>query len=331
MLVSPTAENWVSEIYNRPACVQFFLVYAVFWLVLWVPASRAGRLTLVGAVALSAVSTFLVTLLIPLALVRLYVRRDRVSLAVAALLSGGLAVQMAGLALHLTNRDFTVPRYQPLWALKSFAIWAVPQSFEGYRMAHATGDVLLAANLPVVLLPWLGIGAVVYLAVRRVTNPSWLLAVVAAGHSAALCCMTIMSNGIVTQRYLVPVELLLFTAVAALLLPVAGRPPRLALAPLAVFAVLVLAASAANYRWDNTFRHRSPRWAGQVAKAKVACQVPGVREVLVRSGPEPYFSVVMVPCHELQKRGVWCEPTYCREVGLPPTRLQQPVRDPPVR
>ncbi len=165
MLFSPVAENVFAEVYNRPAALQFFVVYAVFWLMLWVPAGRPGRGVLVGVVGLSAFSTFLVVLFLPLAAVRVYARRDRTSVALLGMLTAGAALQMSGLVLGLTNRSFTTPRYEPAWALGSFVTWALPQSLLGYRWAHHTGDVAHTGNWLLVVLPWLPTAGAV--------GPSW--------------------------------------------------------------------------------------------------------------------------------------------------------------
>jgi hypothetical protein len=330
LLFAPVAENVLSEIYNRPATVQFFLAYAVFWLLVWVPERPVARLVLVGVVALSAVSTFLVVVFIPLALVRLYARRDRISAAVLGLLVAGASLQVAGLALGLTDRNFVVPRYEPVWALKSYVVWAVPQSMLGWRFTgNAIGGHLQVRYVALVLLSWALVAAVVVVAWRKLTRPAWLLAALAAAHSVALCSMTIMSNGDVTQRYLLPVEMLMFAALTALLLPsdrlASDRPRRRAraLAPLAALAVLVLVIGAFNYRWDDTYRHRAPYWTAQIDRAAAACQEPGAREVVVRSGPAPWYSLVTVPCHVL-RRSSWCQAPYCVQVGAPEPAVTPP-------
>jgi hypothetical protein len=135
--------------------------------------------------------------------------------------------------------------------------------------------------------------------------------------------MTIMSNGGVTQRYLMPVEMLLFTAIVALLVPAEGLRPAVTYAPIVAFTVLVLVVSAFNYRWTNTYRHDAPRWTDQVKLAAIECQQPGRREVSVRSGPRPWYSLVTVPCHALHGTS-WCQDPFCVEVGAP-----QPAADTP--
>ena len=352
LLFSPTAENFLSEIYNRPVCLQFFLVYALFWMLLWVPARRSGRWVLAVTVAVTAVSTFLVVILIPLAVVRLYARRDRWSFALAAFLIGGATLQVAGLYFDLTNRAFVEPRYEPFWALGAFFLWAVPHSMLGWRFTGLeVGDTVTSSSIVPQVVSYLLIAAVIVVSIRWIRRPRWVVAVVAALHSVAFCCMTIMSNGGITQRYLLPIEMFLFTALVALLTPgpakaVASTEPAVplprgagsdavaetvadpvaaptparrrlpALAPLAVFAVFVLVVSAFSYRWDNTFRHNSPNWNQQVDRAAAMCKQPGVREVVIRSGPEPYYSLVFVPCHVFN-RSNWCQEPYCRLVGTP--------------
>jgi hypothetical protein len=314
MLFAPTAENILSEIYNRPATIQFFIVYAVFWLLLWVPARPLGQAVLLLVVGLSAASTFLVVLFIPLAALRLYVRRDRISLALFGFLVAGAATQVAGLYFGLTNRAFVVPRYEPLWAVSSYVTWALPQSLLGFRLDNSGTAGLVRVAL--IGVPWLIVAAIACLAVRRVTRPAWLLAIVAAAHSVALACMTIMANGQVTQRYLLPVEMLLFTALVALLMP-SDRWSRVrAHVPLVVFTTFVLIVSGFNYRWHNTYRAQGPLWTEQVKLAAISCQAPGRREALVRSGPAPWYSLVRVPCHVLNKT-MACQDPYCVQIGAP--------------
>ncbi len=125
-----------------------------------------------------------------------------------------------------------------------------------------------------------------------------------------------MANGMITQRYLLPVEMLVVSALVALLAP-SDRAGRLAAhGPIAALAALVLVTGAVNYRWYDTNRARSPRWTDQVRRAAITCQIPGRSEVEIRSGPQPYFSLVTVPCHDLN-RELWCEPPFCVRIDGP--------------
>ena len=89
MLFAPVAENYLSEIYNRPACIHFFVMYALFWTILWVPGSAVGRSVAIVTVGISAFSSILAIGYIPLALLRVLVRRDRTGFAMLGLLVAG--------------------------------------------------------------------------------------------------------------------------------------------------------------------------------------------------------------------------------------------------
>jgi hypothetical protein len=225
-------------------------------------------------------------------------------------------MQISILALGFTDRSFATPRYDPGWALLSYVVWAVPHSLLGWRFAQNLTDHVHANQLWLITLPWMLIAIAIVLAMRRITRPRWVLAAVAFLHSVGLACMTIMANGQVTQRYLLPVEMLLFAAVVALLAPQVQLGVRwsAALTPLTVFAVFVLVLGALNYRWSNTHRAASPLWTEQIKRASASCESPDRREVVVRSGPQPFYSLVVVPCHVF-RHPRWCQPPFCAEIG----------------
>jgi hypothetical protein len=331
MLVAPVAENNQSEIYNRPVCLHLFAMYVLFWVVLWVPTRRTSQLIGVGVVGLAAGSTFLAIGFIPLALLRVFVRRDRTGVGMLAMLvvgavANGMLIQDGGGA----GRGVMYP--EPLVALWDYMIWGLPQSMLGFRAASGLNafhfptvqsvDVMAVVRtyIGVIALSWALVAAVVAVAAsRRVTRPVWLLAAVAAAHSVGLFCMMVMAQGN-EQRYLLPVELLLFAALTALLLPSVRFPTLRAHAPLVVFAVFVTVVSAFNYRWDNTYRANAPRWSDQVNRAAAACRLPGAQDVSVRSAPEPFGSLVFIPCRRLGTERPWgCAPPLCIPVNGPAT------------
>jgi hypothetical protein len=269
----------------------------------------------VATIAISVVSTFLLVIYIPLALLRWWARRDRMSFILVAVLSAGALIQASALIFDLTNRDFVSPRYNPVWALQSFVWWAVPHSMLGWRSAHSLDDNMHWNQLGLVALAWVIIIAALVLALRKVTQPKWLLAIVAGAHCVGLACMTIMSNGMITQRYLLPVEMLLFTALVALLIPADGPSRLRAQVPLVALACIVMVVSAFNYRHDQTWRHQGPLWTEQMKLAYASCQEHGRREVVVRSAAAPWYSLVRVPCHVFRTQR-WCEPPFCAEIGV---------------
>jgi hypothetical protein len=313
LLFSATAENWVSENHNRPATIHFFLVYTLLWLLLWRPASRSGRVTQVVLVVVTGLSTIVAVVFIPLALLRLWVLRDRLSLAMAAALAAAGVTQWAGLHFGLTSRPWSIARYEPLWAAQQLVSWAVPHSVLGWNfMFVAPGDPAFTIEaLWRASVAWLLVLAIVVCAFRRLTSPQWLLAAVAAVQACLYITMAISANGIVTQRYLMTFQMMLFTALVALLLPSDRLSARVAKLPIVAFAVLVVAIGAVNYRHNMTYRHIGPRWAEQIAGARQACANPRTKTAIVRAAPPPYTTVVKVPCHLLQVATFPCPDPYC--------------------
>jgi hypothetical protein len=314
MLVAPVAENSLSEIYNRPVCLHFFAMYALFWLFLWTPASRWGKGGLLATVGLTAFSTVLIIGYLPLAVLRAYVRRDRLSIWALVLTVAGSAAQISSVMGGVTGREHDGPRLEPLWALSTYAVWAVPRSILGYRATLPFNEAYfhygqaVRDHVVMIGLAWLVVFGLVLAAVlgarRGFLRPNWLLASAAAGYSVWLNVMMVISNGGFTDRYLPPVELLLFSALVVLLLPV-GRPRvghRKAVAFLAAFGVFVAVVSAFNYRWNDTYRAHAPVWKQQVALAGKQCgRDHALSHVVVRGGPKPFWSIVQVPCHLLRR------------------------------
>lgn len=349
MLLAPVAENHAAELYNRPVCLHFFALYALFWVLVWPAATRPSRAAALVTAGLTAASTILAVGLVPLALLRLAVRRDRHSLAMAALLTAGAAVQVTS-ALTADSRGRPgEARVDPLWALSRFVGWAVPESILGFRgtsglyVPDAQFASALSRNALAVAAAWavvLLVIAVAALGARRgLLRPRWVLAGALAAHSAGLLMLEIMANGWVSQRYLLAPSLLLFAALVVLLLPEPGTANR-GLIPLGGLALLLLVTGAANFRQTDTHRHDAPRWTEQVREAAVRCgQDRGLAAVAVRGGPSRYPSWVIVPCHELVGGAVRCaEPTCVRlpsgtrsekarsekapDGGLPPTGMR---------
>jgi hypothetical protein len=335
LLIAPVAENNHNEVYARPVCLHLFALYMVFWVLLWVPEKRISKIVAVAAIGLTAGSTILTIVFIPLALLRVVVKRDRTGMAML-----GVLVFFAIANLMLMRNGSVAARGGVMYpsasvALLDYVVWALPTSMFGYSATSGLGAFhfptawgtdlwsILKPHLALIVLSWLMVFSIVGLAAtRRFTRPAWLLAAAAFTNSVAMLCMMVMAQGN-ELRYLLPVEMLLFAALVALLLPIAnGRSFARANAPLIVFAVFLTVIAAINFRWDDTYRGHAPRWTDQVAKAAVVCKTrPEVREVLVRSAPEPWGSVIHVPCHRLTEVRPWdCPEPRCVSIdglGLP--------------
>ncbi len=316
MLFTAVSENYLSEIYNRPVCLHFFAAYAVFWLLLWTPSSRLGRVGAMTTVWLAAASSIIFVAFIPLAAVRLYYRRTRYSL---FLLIPLIACAVVNFSLGLGSRPGALG-VGPLWAFGAFFGWAVPQALLGWRWTQTAqpgyGSAFESVPVGLTLLAWAIVAAVIAVAVagsrRGWLRPQWMLAALAGVYALLLFGFLVTAAGSAEQRYLCPVELLIFAALVSLLVPArrqsspvpTGEPAPgtgndvplartpdddvvvashaetpaartgigVMLVPLVVFAVFLLGIGAVNFRFGDTFRSHAPQWTVQVKAAHALCR-----------------------------------------------------------
>ncbi len=220
---------------------------------LWVPARRGAAVAAALAVVAVAATTFLAAVPIPLALLRLYARRDRYSI----LMVGGLLLMLAAnltvLAVGWTARPVILPsRWDPVWAVSTVVDWALPHALFGYRISGNGAQAVDPSWL--VWVAWPIVVLILLLAVTRQTRPQWKLAAVLGTTALALVGATIMQYGGTELRYVIASELMLFAALAALLLPrplVSGgyrRRHLLVLALLVALSAGLVLVMAASYR-----------------------------------------------------------------------------------
>jgi hypothetical protein len=117
-----------------------------------------------------------------------------------------------------------------------------------------------------------------------------------------------------------------------MLLPAKGVDFRKAGALLAAFALFVGVVTAVNYRWTNTHRAHAPKWTDQIAQATARCNADlTLANVIVRGGPQPWWSFVIVPCNELRDEVdcsaacVWLDPP--QSMGLRGDPAIAPARE----
>jgi hypothetical protein len=88
--------------------------------------------------------------------------------------------------------------------------------------------------------------------------------------------------------------------------------------------VFVAVVSTFNYRYLDTYRAHAPVWTHQVTLAAKRCQQdPTLSQVVIRGGPQPFWSVVQVPCH-LFRQDYLCAPPACVYLD-PPQSLGPPA------
>jgi hypothetical protein len=295
------------DVLNSIANFHWFGLYALFWLLIWRPAGRAGRIVAVGTVFLIAASDILVMVFVPLALWRALRRqagggREPLGGALGSALALGLVIHIAGLVAGTSERELAP---SPVQAVSGWILRAVPAPLVGERWL---GGEITARWIALAGVAWLVVGAIVllaYLSPRRpdlppalAVRPSWTLAIAAAAHSAGLYMLPVVLSGVATPRYAVAPALLVIVALVALLQPdpLTGRGT----APLVGLATLLAIVAAVNLRLDNA-RGEGPRWSDELERARVECTASGTAPAI----PIPPLHetppwVVKAPCDYLR-------------------------------
>lgn len=312
VVAAPLAESTHTFGPNMVAPLQFVELYGLFWALVWTPTRALARVVQIGFVVACCLSTFLAVLLLPVALLRLWAVRTRWSVLLLGLVVAGGAFQTAGIALGLSTRGgISHPRLDPLWALGSYAGWAMPFGMVGERTLRDAGFTQPGVHSggggawywTGVMASWLVVLAVILVAQRRLTNPAWLFAAVAAGESVLLLCGQILVQGRLELRYAYTPSLLATVALLALLRPnpVSRHGPRAAWVgvwfPAVALTFLLAVSAAANYRIWTTRTHAIP-WSVQVAQSTVTCRSDRTIPFVVTYSVPTWF--VIVPCRRLR-------------------------------
>ncbi len=288
-----------SETLNNMANLHWFLLYGVFWALLW---RNAPRVPVAVFVVLAALSSPLVFLLAPVALVRLFLPRGEVAIAfVAGVLVQGVVMLFAERAPY--SHDTPDPVQVVLASLLRVPVVALTGSERLATFYPAHGNLvvlgaLLVTGLPVVAALWWG-----GLAGRA-------LAAAATGYSVLVIVLCLVLNwsallqvqqpGVVIagQRYSVAPVLFLFTAMAVGL---DATPPatwqRLAVrAGQWVLGILVVASIVGYFQEPATVLRGVP-WDASVEQGRAQC-ASGAPEAHLVHEPAGWFFVV--PCDQLE-------------------------------
>lgn len=313
VVVVPTSQD---DVLNSVANFHWYGLYALFWVLVWTPRGRAGRVVAFAMALLVACSDILTVVFVPLALWRAVRRRpdgtrERHGVLLTAALAAGLALQFAGLLTGASDRPLSP---NPVRAATGYLVRAVPAPLVGQRWLGATvGGRWLA----LAAVAWLVVGAVVLVAyaarirpagpgrpLTGLVRPNWPLAVAAALHSAALYGLPVLLSGVATPRYAVAPAMLVVTALVALLQP-AGREAAggrvRGVVPLGVLTALLLVVAAVNLRVANP-RADGPQWSTELARARAVCATGTAETVQIPIPPRqspPWL--VTLPCGWLRR------------------------------
>jgi hypothetical protein len=290
------------------ATLHFIALYAFFWVLLWRPAGRIGKVAAVAATLFLSFSSILPVVYLPLVILRVAVVKDWTTRFVALAYAAGMGLQVSGSVFGWTTRSAVCcRRYEPLWVVQEYVLKAVPRSLLGESWLGGPGTD--AAGLPeplnithpaehaaLIVIAWLMVSAVIACGVAKWTSPHWPLAALAATYSVVIFAAEVVNFGYVQPRYVIVPGLLLYTALAAVLRAGPGAPIS---ADRVVFALsgVLLVVIAANFRVDNG-RTRSDPWSQIVRDGRAACATAGDDAQYVNNGPEWWR--VRIPCRRLR-------------------------------
>jgi hypothetical protein len=296
---------------NDQATVQFTMLYGIFWLLLWRPATRAGQVCAPVIMLGATLSSILPVFFAPLVAARLIADRSKTAIAVAVCWTAGLLAQWS-LEWRGVSARSTKMYTSPLWTLGNYVTRAVPRAIFGEKALGGPGTNYRGSPVPLSIpdpavhdaLVWGAcaiVVAVVVIALARLTAPHWPLAVTALVFSVVLFVGEIVDNVPVVQpRYVIAPALLLYTAIVAMLRPrgvTANASPKrnlrlvAAWTPVTVFALLLAVVVGFNFRVVNT-RSESPPWSAVVAAARHTCMQPGTVDYQFRH----LWWGVQIPC-----------------------------------
>lgn len=316
---------------NDLATLQFYGLYATFWLLLWRPASRAWRTAAPVIMLAITLSSVLPVLFAPLAAARIVADRSKAAIAVVASYAAGLLAQWSVQWRGMSDR----PAYwftSPLWVLGNYVTRVVPRAIFGERALGGPGTNgeghPLPLNVPnpalhgaLVWGAWALLAAVVIVAIAMRGAPNWPLATAAAAFSVLVFLGEVVDNlPVIQPRYVIAPALLLYVAIAALLRPgttadhagnaasgvvLSGdadcggvrrglRSAVAARSPVVVFAVLIAVTCGFNFRVTNN-RSESPPWSAVVAAATRSCLKPGTGDYIYRHA----WWQLKIPCSKV--------------------------------
>jgi hypothetical protein len=271
-----------AEAFNNTALLHFFLMYATFWALLWVPPTRAGITVACIVAFLAATSDPLTVVLAPIAVARLRYVRTWSQHLVTLSLGAGLLIQLLVIVTADTSRELPLSATGTQTA--TWFVWyvIVVAVFGERLLPDSLGPLAFGLVLGAGLV-WIGLIA---LAWRRRWDHRIVLAVVAATVGGLLYVAPVVAAGTHAPRYAVAPVLLLTVALFAVL---DALPPRAARSMQGITTVAIVLLMAAA--WTSSFllsnqRTSGASWSDELANARVRCAEAGpVDEVEIPIAP----------------------------------------------
>jgi hypothetical protein len=293
------------------ANLQYYLIFACFWALVYVPKTRWGTGASFGVALAAAMNSTITVLLAPLAGYRFWKERDQRARAVSVAFFAGLAVQVVFVfRATVLMTDPTLVRYPVQWAASDPSI--LPGLY-GLRVAAAllVGDRFLDEAWGT--LGWqlaaagiLAVLAVIGYGLVRSERRGRLWISVAFGYSVLCFVMPVMARGtehlapignelvFSGNRYVLAPMWFLITALALALFD--GRHNKWVRGALA-FPLFLALLVVFNFR-VTTLRSAGPRWSAELAAARERCAVgsPAPVEIPITPVIEPAGWTVTTSC-----------------------------------
>lgn len=325
------------EVGNSIVNIQWYLNFACFWLMLWVPRSVWGRV-LAGVMLCAAVgSDPMVAVFLPLLAVRLWARPWRDSLWQVAGVFFGVAYQAVGVLRGGMDTRVSTHRYAPIWAGTVYRKEILTHSLLSQHELSFIGLDSRAATEVLGLVMLLFIAALG----AWFTRPQWLMAGICLLFSLGFNSALVMQGGGDDPRYSTVPVLLMIAAAVFLVVPrkrraaepapgsatesvgadgpdgaegtdetALGGPSsgsrtgrralsgKAALVPATVLCVVVGLNFVASYNGGTERRGVAVSWSSQIHAGYEACLQPGVHDAVLQTAPGGPWKVD-VPCSAL--------------------------------
>ena len=298
-VVVPIAQD---DLPNSVCNVHWAGLYALFWVLLWVPRSRTGQGVALVSTLLVAATNICAVVFLPLAIARVLGRRDRLAWWLAGLLTLGTVAHLLGLLFGGSSRD-THP--DPINAVRYLFTRVIPGNLAGERWFGPVGDTG-SWRWPMIIAAYALVGGAVWVAWKKITRPNWRLAVLGFGHAGMFWVVSAGATGLTATRYGTTTGMLLVTGLVALLLPGRERVDvplarqRVGQWALTGFAVFLAVICAVNLRLDNR-RADGPAWPDEIARVQAECARDGVTSDRLQLTPGDPEWQVSLPCSYLTR------------------------------
>ena len=273
-----------SEATNNATNLHWFLTFAAFWALVWVPDRWTLRLLAATVVAIAGLTDPLTLLLLPIVAMRLLAVRRRADHAVTVAWAAGLGVQLV--VVLMAGSTEPAPGVTAVELAAAFGARVVVLNAVGLPLSESLWPDWGHA------LPVIGCAAAVLLAVYVATRPAFPAKPVALGAIGVGIAMFVVTHvirwnhllaagqtwesSLAGSRYLVVPALLLFTTVALLL---ARRDPRIPHASVVTgsrrSARLVRRCRRHELQHHERTRGRTIMARGSEHCARVLCSGPG--------------------------------------------------------